>query len=368
VPPEKSHATLYILRDVRSGRVFVAKTLRSSATPELAQLLEEVRGWDLPLVGVISDQPESICWAVQRKLPTVPQQICPDHDLKDVAQPVGEADRPLKQEVKKKVRGSRDLARPADKVPTTAAQVVADYGLAMRTVMRDEGKSPREPPGLQLYQQLPLMAASGERVMVAHPSAVLKRLSRMLAVLPLCQREFEQFVILCSWIHQIAHLFEATTSGAQAQAPLLTCVHDLQHSCPPTELLDLVTDVHQITVAVTPHLLEYLNHPLWPRPNNDLERLSGRLQKSRRHVTGRQNTQEFLLREGSLVAILVGLPPTPNGVEAFPNVNRNDFRHPLTLLRQTEKRRKWWLARRDLGAYLSALEQPGLPHAWVLQP
>ena len=67
VQPEKSHETLYILRDVRSGRVLVAKTLLSSATPEIEQLIEEVLGLDLPIVGVISDKQESICLAVQRK-------------------------------------------------------------------------------------------------------------------------------------------------------------------------------------------------------------------------------------------------------------------------------------------------------------
>jgi len=84
-----------------------------------------------------------------------------------------------------------DLERQAEKVPTKAAPVVADSGLAMRAVMRDAGKYPLEPPGRQLYQQLPLIAASVERVMVAHPSALLKRLSRMLAVLPLFHRAFE---------------------------------------------------------------------------------------------------------------------------------------------------------------------------------
>jgi hypothetical protein len=143
---------------------------------------------------------------VQRKLPTVPHQICQYYDLKDVAQPVCEADRHVKQAFKKQVRGIRDLARQAEKVPTQEAQVVADDGLAIRPVMRDDGKSPLEPPGLQLYQKLPLMAASVERVMVAHPSALLQRLSRMLAVLPLFQRAFEQGVILFSWSHQIAHL------------------------------------------------------------------------------------------------------------------------------------------------------------------
>ena len=42
VQPEKSHETLYILRDVPSGRVLVAKTLLSSATGELEHFIEEV--------------------------------------------------------------------------------------------------------------------------------------------------------------------------------------------------------------------------------------------------------------------------------------------------------------------------------------
>ena len=181
VQPEKSHETLYILRDVCSGRVLVAKTLLSSATSEIEQLIEEVLGLGLPIVGVISDKQESICLAVQHKFPTVPHQICQYHYLKDVAQPVCEADRHVKKELKKKVRGVRDVERQAEQSLTKEAQVVADYCLAIRTVMRDDGKYPLEPPGVQLYQKLQLIAASVERVRAVQPSALLKRLSRMLS-------------------------------------------------------------------------------------------------------------------------------------------------------------------------------------------
>ena len=127
VQPEKSHETLDMLRDVCSGRVFVAKTLLSSATPEIEPLIEEGLGLGLPIVGVISDQPESIGLAVQHKLPTVPHQICPYHDVKDVAQPVCAADRHFKKALKKKVRGIRDLERQAEQSRTKEAQVVVDY-------------------------------------------------------------------------------------------------------------------------------------------------------------------------------------------------------------------------------------------------
>jgi hypothetical protein len=126
VQPEKSHATLDILREVRSGRVLVAKTLLSSATAEMERLIEEGLNLGIPVVGVISDKQESICLAIQHQLPTVPHQIGPYHYLKDMAQPVCEADRHVKKELKKKGRGVRDLERQAEKSLTKEAQMGAD--------------------------------------------------------------------------------------------------------------------------------------------------------------------------------------------------------------------------------------------------
>ena len=367
VQPEKSHETLYILRDVCSGRVLVAKTLLSSATSEIELLIDEVLGLGIPIVGMISDKQESICLAVQHKLPTVPHQICQYHYLKDMAQPVCEADRHFKKELKKKVRGIRDIERQAEQSPTKEAQIVADYSLAIRTVMRDDGKYPLDPPGVQLYQKLQLIAASVERVKAVHPSALLKRLSRMLSVLNLFQKEYDQLMMFFSWIHQIAHLLHIQTSCQEAPAQLLGFIQKLQHSCLPTELLRVVPYFEKITVAFAPHLFDYLKQPLLPRTNNDLELFIGRLKKSRRHITGRKNTQEFILREGSAVAMLFGLPQPNNWVEAFSRVDSNDFHHTLNLLRQTDKRSKCWQARHDLGAFLASLEQPWVPQEVVLQ-
>ena len=67
-----------------------------------------------------------------------------------MAQPVCEADRHVKKELKKNVRGVRDLERQAEKSLTNEAQVGADYCLAIRTVMRDDGKYPLDPPGVKL--------------------------------------------------------------------------------------------------------------------------------------------------------------------------------------------------------------------------
>ena len=228
----------------------------------------------------------------------------------------------------------------------------------MRTVLRDDGTYPRDPPGVQLYQTLQLIAASVERVKAAHPSALFKRLSRMLAVLHLCQKAYEQLGMFFRWIHQIAHLLPVHTSGQEAQAQLWGFMQKLKHRGLPTELLRVVPYCEKITVAFAPHLFAYLKPPLLPRTTNDLELFIGRIKKSRPHITGRQNTQDCILREGSSVALLFGLPPPNNWVEAFSRVDSNDFHHTRKLRRQTDTRSKCWPARHDLGAFLASLEQP----------
>ena len=144
--------------------------------------------------------------------------------------------------------------------------------------MRDDGKYPLDPPGVQLYQKLQLIAASVARVMVAHPSNLLNKLSHMLAVLNLFQKEFEQLVMLFSWIYHIAHLLNAETSSEEAQSPLLMFVTTLRQSCPYDTLLNVVAYIEKITVALTPQLFEYLKQSLLPHTNNDLELFNRHLQ------------------------------------------------------------------------------------------
>jgi hypothetical protein len=178
----------------------------------------------------------------------------------------------------------------------------------------------------------------------------------------LCQKACEQLVMLFRWIYHMAHLLNAETSREAAQSPRLKYVTNLRQSCPYNTRLNVVASIEKSTVALTPQLFEYLKQPLLPPTHHDLERFIGRLKKSRRPITGRQNTQDVILREGRVVAMLCGLPHTHPWVEAFPNVHLNEFRHTRNLLRQTEKRSKCWHARHDLAAYLASLEQPWVPH------
>ena len=99
--PDVGHEILWIVREVLSGEVLVAKSLLSATTKDLSELLEEVKMAlppSLTVAGVISDGQTTIRNAVAQVFVGVPHQLCQFHYLKEAAKPIYEADtkRPAK--------------------------------------------------------------------------------------------------------------------------------------------------------------------------------------------------------------------------------------------------------------------------------
>lgn len=114
--PDVGHEVLWVVREVLSGEVLLARSLLSSTQDDLAKLLAEVeQALDaIPIVGLVSDGPTSIRRAVEKALPGVPHQLCHFHYLREAALPVYEADRHAKVQLKKKVRGVRPIERKVE--------------------------------------------------------------------------------------------------------------------------------------------------------------------------------------------------------------------------------------------------------------
>jgi hypothetical protein len=113
--PDVGHEVLWVVRECLSGEVLLARSLLSSTAADLAPLLAEVAAAiGVPVEGVVSDGQTSIRRAVERALPGVPHQLCQFHFLREAANPVYEADRHAKKELKKGVRGVRPIERSAE--------------------------------------------------------------------------------------------------------------------------------------------------------------------------------------------------------------------------------------------------------------
>lgn len=163
--PDVGHEVLWIIRDGLSGQVLLARSLLSSASGDLAGLLEEVVGsLTVPVAGVVSDGQHSIRLAVQKVLPGIPHQLCHFHYLREAALPIYEADRHAKKELKKRVRGIRRIERQAEGHDDPEAQVTTGYCAAVRSALTDDGRPPLDAAGLRLHHRLTLIARSLERL------------------------------------------------------------------------------------------------------------------------------------------------------------------------------------------------------------
>jgi hypothetical protein len=165
--PDVGHEVLWVIREVLTGEILLARALLSASQADLAALLSEAKALlplDVPVSGIISDGQLSIRKAVAIALPGVPHQLCHFHYLREAAKPIYEADRHAKKELKKRVRGIRPIERSLEGQSEEEAQVVRDYCLAARSALTDDGQPPLCAAGLRLHERLQQISDSIERV------------------------------------------------------------------------------------------------------------------------------------------------------------------------------------------------------------
>jgi hypothetical protein len=92
--PDVGHEVPWVLREVISGEVLLARSLLASTRDDLVKLLGEVKAaLPVPIAGVVSDGQTSIRNAVKKALGGVHHQVCRFHYLREAATPAYEADR-----------------------------------------------------------------------------------------------------------------------------------------------------------------------------------------------------------------------------------------------------------------------------------
>ncbi len=166
--PDVGHEVLWAVRDCLSEEILLARPLLSSSQGDLTALLTEVKEaleqLEVPVTGVISDGEETIGSAVAFVFPKVPHQLCQLHYLKDAVDPLYEADRHAKTQLKKPVRGVRPLERALEERSDPEAEAIRGYCLAVRSSLTDDGRAPLDASGLKLQDRLTQISDSIARV------------------------------------------------------------------------------------------------------------------------------------------------------------------------------------------------------------
>ncbi len=185
--PEKGHETLYVVREVGQKRVWFAEALLSSSASEVRRLLVRAREWverlGLPVRCWISDKQDAFVTGIAAASPGVPHRYCANHFVRDLAKPVLDADSHAKVQMRKQVRGLREierdvLAEQAGAQPHAApaadgaagpasgaagAALVLDYCSTLRGILNDDQGGPLHPPGARMAEALSEVRQSLQR-------------------------------------------------------------------------------------------------------------------------------------------------------------------------------------------------------------
>jgi hypothetical protein len=172
IQPEKGHETLYVVRELTEKRVWFAEPLLSSTNDEVRRLLLRAKNLaealDRPVAGWMSDKQDAFVQGIAAVFPGTPHGYCKNHFLRDLAEPVLEADSHAKVQMRRKVRGLRSIEQavlceraqtavaeeePAGE-PSPVGQVVLDYCAAVRGILNDDQGGPLHPPGLRMADAL----------------------------------------------------------------------------------------------------------------------------------------------------------------------------------------------------------------------
>lgn len=216
--PEKGHETLYVVRELRGKRVWFAEALLSSSAFEVQRLLAKAKDWvnqlSKPVELWMSDKQDAFVTGVFAEFPDVPHRYCQNHFLRDLAKPMLEKDSHAKVQMRKKVRGLRDIEKqviedrreaqaeleavcvpkanetaasapsaaspPADQpaavesIPNETGDVVLDYCCAVRGILNDDQGGPLHPPGLRMAEALREVRESLQRNLEAKKGGAMR--------------------------------------------------------------------------------------------------------------------------------------------------------------------------------------------------
>ena len=363
--PDVGQEVLWLIREVLSREVLLARPLLSSASPELAGLLRKASSeLDVPVVGAVSDGQESIRLAVAEALPGVPPQLCHFHYLRQAAFPIYEADRHAKKELKKWVRGVRRVERAMEEQEDEVAQITQGYCAAIRAALTDDGQAPLDPGGLQLQERLSAIRQSLEAVTTPQgrlpkPLESIKKilhraLDKTATLWPDIRRAYD-------WLWEAAHILKNTAAeGAESvkarYAALRDRVRDQAEQA--GSLQEAVAHFLAVTQSFWPGLFHCYAVPGLPATNNDLEQFFGSIRHHERRVSGNKKASASLVLRGAVhvfAYVLTVLAPftaeqlAPADLEAWRKQRRT-----LRARRQTRVLQRRF--RRNPGKYLAELE------------
>jgi hypothetical protein len=317
VQPEKGNEVLYILRDVLSGEVLWSGNLLSSDMESIKGILQSVIDLGYPILGVISDGQDTIRKSVIGLLPEVPYQLCHYHYLDNVGKGLEEQDRKLKTKLKKEIRGTSKVGiskvekHIEDMEPGIEKDVLKDFTIAIRTTLTQSSVYPFNCGGIKVYNQLIDIESAIEACQKVRNHPLLIGMRKMVSGYKLYKGEYERVSILFTVTRRIAELIDPDNFGddkigkrKRRLIGYMGYVANLKVDYP--ELSVHLEQANKATRSFLPGLFTYLEYPLLPVTNNDLEIFHRKMKTQHRRRTGRKSSHDYVIRYGRFAVYQMG--------------------------------------------------------------
>jgi hypothetical protein len=352
--PQGGEPQIWFIRELSSGVTLRSGWLCQQDQPTFAAFLEPLKHLEWPILAVLSDKPTGLVPAVATVLPHSRHQFCQAPYLRNLAEPLAEADAAFKGELRKTVREQvGDLIRqepgtapghpgvltvtgllpsplvqltaPACQSPTprdtgTAPESTADAVITQlmrhtRYLLTLTGRPPFRLAGLETYERLQNVARCSLNLLAQRYEPRLARLYQGLqeALSPFAQTS-EELQQGAAWLRDIAYILEPAATPPLSAAHIagqlrgyLDTVRRWPTVTPPLDAFGRHLD--KVSRSYWPGLFHCYDVPGLPRTNNELE---SRFRDTRRRLlrtTGQKGlTQRTLQRQGAWE--LLPRPPT----------------------------------------------------------
>ncbi len=172
IQPDKGNETIYLVRDLLTGRLLTAENVTSSTKEAIKRVLAPVVALGLPILGVISDAQESQLQAVAELWPGTPHQICQFHAMREAGRLIYVLDHRIKTDLRIRMQQKtheyrQDLSRRMPQVQAEEATQLAildEYAATVLGTLNLDSTAPFEYGGLAMEEGLQQLHSSLERL------------------------------------------------------------------------------------------------------------------------------------------------------------------------------------------------------------
>ena len=252
--PQGGEPHMWFIRELSSGVTLRSGWLCQQDQPTFEAFLEPLQHLEWPILAVLSDKQTGLIPAVATVVPNSRHQFCQAHSLRNLAEPLAEADAAFKGELRQTVREQvGDLIRqaprtasghtgvltvtgllpsplaqptaPASQSPSprdtltapesTAAEVITQLFHHTRSLLTLKGRPPLPLAGMETYERLQNVAQDSLDLLATRYDPRVAQLYQGLqsAFAPFAQT-YQTFHQGAAWLRDIAYIFEPTASQA----------------------------------------------------------------------------------------------------------------------------------------------------------